>query len=75
MKKTILENGTTILEPEFGWIVNEDNSICTNYQVWLAKNDSEDNYHEISNEEKEEIDKQNNLAEISQPIEIKNEIL
>lgn len=63
MKKTILENGTIILEPENGWVINDDLSVCTDYQVWLAKNDSEDNYHEISNEEKEAIDKQNNPEE------------
>ena len=61
MKKATLENGTIILEAENGWIVNNDFSICTDYQVWLGKNDSENNYHEISNEEKEKIDKQNSL--------------
>lgn len=52
MKKTILDNGTIVLNAEGGWIVNADHSICTDYQIWLAANDMESNYREITDAEK-----------------------
>ena len=57
MKLTTTENGIKKLIPENGmFLIN--NEIIAEGEVWLGKLDSESNWHEITPEEKAELEKQ-----------------
>lgn len=66
MKKEIRKNGTVVLISDGGWIVNADHSICTDFEVWLSKFDKEENYTEITNEEKEQWDDEHKIEHLAE---------
>lgn len=55
MKLITTESGMKKLVPENGMFLTNGEVIAEG-EVWLGKLDSEDNWHEISSEEKEEIE-------------------
>ena len=57
MKLITTENGIKKLIPENGMFLTNDETIAEN-EVWLGKLDSPDNWHEITLEEKDAIEKQ-----------------
>lgn len=57
MKLITTESGMKKLVPENGMFLTNGEVIAEG-EVWLGKLDSEDNWHEISSEEKEEIENQ-----------------
>lgn len=56
MKLTITENNMKKLVPENGMFLTNGETIADG-EVWLGTLDSEGNWHEITPEEKEEIDR------------------
>ena len=57
MKLTTTENGIKKLIPENGMFLTDGETIAEN-EVWLGKLDSESNWHEVTQEEKAELEKQ-----------------
>ena len=57
MKLTTTENGMKKLVPEDGMFLT-NNEVIAEGEVWLGKLDSPDNWHEITPEEKDAIEKQ-----------------
>ena len=57
MKLTTTENGMKKLVPENGMFLTDGETIAEG-EVWLGKLDSESNWHEITPEEKDAIEKQ-----------------
>lgn len=57
MKLTTTENDIKKLVPENGMFLT-DGEIIAEGEVWLGKLDSESNWHEITLEEKTELEKQ-----------------
>ena len=57
MKLTTTENGIKKLIPENGMFLTDGETIAEG-EVWLGKLDSPDNWHEITPEEKDAIEKQ-----------------
>ena len=57
MKLITTENGIKKLIPENGMFLTNNETIADN-EVWLGKLDSQDNWHEITPEEKAAIEKQ-----------------
>ena len=57
MKLITTENGMKKLVPENGMFLTNGETIADN-EVWLGKLDSESNWHEITPEEKDAIEKQ-----------------
>lgn len=57
MKLTTTENDIKKLVPENGMFLT-DGEIIAEGEVWLGKLDSESNWHEITPEEKAELEKQ-----------------
>ena len=57
MKLIITEKGIKKLVPENGMFLTNNETIADN-EVWLGKLDSPDNWHEITLEEKDAIEKQ-----------------
>ena len=57
MKLTTTENGIKKLIPENGMFLTDGETIAEG-EVWLGKLDSPDNWHEITPEEKAELQKQ-----------------
>ena len=56
MKLTTTENGIKKLIPENGMFLTDGETIAEG-EVWLGKLDSESNWHEITLEEKDAIEK------------------
>ena len=57
MKLITTENGIRKLVPEDGMFLTDGETIAEG-EVWLGKLDSESNWHEITSEEKAELEKQ-----------------
>ena len=57
MKLITTENGMKKLIPENGMFLT-NNEIIAEGEVWLGKLDSESNWHEVTPEEKAELEKQ-----------------
>ena len=57
MKLTTTENGIKKLIPENGMFLTDGETIAEG-EVWLGKLDSESNWHEVTPEEKAELEKQ-----------------
>ena len=57
MKLITTENGMKKLVPENGMLLTNGETIAEG-EVWLGKLDSESNWHEITPEEKDAIEKQ-----------------
>ena len=57
MKLITTEKGIKKLVPENGMFLTNDKTIADN-EVWLGKLDSESNWHEVTPEEKAELEKQ-----------------
>ena len=57
MKIITTEKGIKKLVPENGMFLTNNETIADN-EVWLGKLDSPDNWHEITHEEKDAIEKQ-----------------
>ena len=55
MKLIITENGIKKLVPENGMFLTDGETIAEG-EVWLGKLDSESNWHEITSEEKAELE-------------------
>ena len=56
MKKTEI-NGCTVLEADAGKKIVKDNEFVCGTVVWLAVNDTEEDYTEITEKETEELEK------------------
>lgn len=66
MKKTEI-NGCTVLEADAGKKIVKDNEFVCGTVVWLAVNDTEEDYTEITEEEAKEMERKEKEEEGAPP--------